>query len=279
MWPSELSIWKGFVHFRDSASKDSTQSDQCLFSDLNQWMLKVLLAWRIPESLLSAPRERYRNATQLARAAGVSVMSASRFVRQLSNDGFLDNRKGRLDVVRIEELLERWCGANHKRVRQLSARWIIRGGENQLQTAVASYASRLDGPSSRSMPSRRTLRMGPLPRICLGLFAAAEVLGVGFVRGVSPHLYLERLDAQALRQLGLSLEDVNRNPDVQLLIPENEESVFRAVVRPADVPVSDIVQVWLDVANHPARGKEQAEQIWKKVLGPAVRSSGDDRSR
>jgi len=250
-----------------------------LFSDLNQWMLKVLLAWRIPESLLSAPRERYRNATQLARAAGVSVMSASRFVRQLSNDGFLDNRKGRLDVVRIEELLERWCGANHKRVRQLSARWIIRGGENQLQTAVASYASRLDAPSSRSMPSRRPVRRGSLPRICLGLFAAAEVLGVGFVRGVSPHLYLERLDAQALRQLGLSLEDVNRNPDVQLLIPENEESVFRPVVRRADVPVSDIVQVWLDVANHPARGKEQAEQIWKKVLGPALRSLGDDRSR
>ena len=121
--------------------------------------------------------------------------------------------------------------------------------------------------------------MGSLPRICLGLFAAAEALGVGFVHGISPHLYLERPDAEALRQLGLSLEDVNRNPDVQLLIPENEESTFRPVVRRTDVPVSDIVQVWLDVANHPARGKEQAEQIWNKVLGPALRGSGDDRSR
>jgi hypothetical protein len=48
---------------------------QALFSDLNQWMLKVLLAPELPDSLLSAPRGRYRNASQLAVAANVSVMS------------------------------------------------------------------------------------------------------------------------------------------------------------------------------------------------------------
>jgi hypothetical protein len=121
--------------------------------------------------------------------------------------------------------------------------------------------------------------MSSPPRICVGLFGAAELLGVGFVRGVAPHLYFERVDAEALKQLGLSLEDAERNPDVQLRIPENKESIFRPVVRHAGVPVSDIVQIWLDVANHPARGKEQAEQIWKKVLGPALRSEGDERSR
>ena len=43
-----------------------------LFSDLNQWMLKILLAPPlIPEGFLLAPRERYRNASQLAEAAGV----------------------------------------------------------------------------------------------------------------------------------------------------------------------------------------------------------------
>ncbi len=117
------------------------------------------------------------------------------------------------------------------------------------------------------------------PRICVGLFAAAELLGMGFGRGVPPHLYLERLDPEALKQLGLSLEDAERNPDVQLRIPHNRQSIFRPVVRHDGVPVSDLVQIWLDVANHPARGKEQAEQIWKKVLGPALRSEGDERSR
>src|ERR1700741_2356720 len=51
-----------------------------LFTDLNQWMLKVLLAPELPQELLSAPRDRYRNASDLARAARVSTMTAYRFV-------------------------------------------------------------------------------------------------------------------------------------------------------------------------------------------------------
>jgi len=31
--------------------------------------------------------------------------------------------------------------------------------------------------------------------------------------------------------------------------------------------------VWLDVANHPARGQEQAELIFRKVLAPRGTSS------
>ena len=58
-----------------------------LFSDLNQWMLKVLIAPRIPDVYLSAPRGRYQGASQLAEAAGVSVMSAFRFV-----EGFSERR-------------------------------------------------------------------------------------------------------------------------------------------------------------------------------------------
>lgn len=53
-----------------------------LFSDLNQWMLKILLGQGLPESLISVPREPIRNASHLAEAACVSVMSASRLVNQ-----------------------------------------------------------------------------------------------------------------------------------------------------------------------------------------------------
>jgi hypothetical protein len=36
------------------------------------------------------------------------------------------------------------------------------------------------------------------------------------------------------------------------------------------VLASDVLQVWLDVAAHPARGAEQAEEIWRRVLAPMV---------
>jgi len=39
------------------------------------------------------------------------------------------------------------------------------------------------------------------------------------------------------------------------------------------LPVSDILQVWLDVGQHPAQGKEQADLIWRKILAPAFESS------
>ena len=72
-----------------------------LFSDLNQWMLKILLSRSLSDSLLSAPRGHYENASQLAEAAGVSVMTAFRLVRQLSEEGFLEERSG-LRLVRTE---------------------------------------------------------------------------------------------------------------------------------------------------------------------------------
>lgn len=250
------------------------QSPSHLFSDLNQWMLKILLAPNIPESLLSAPRGQYQNGSQLAKAAGISVMSASRFIRQLSSEGFLDERKGWLRLVRIEELMQRWLSSGPRSVPEIPVRWIIRGGKEQLSSAVQSYVSLQEAGRSKRRRSREVQLVGDAPRICIGLFAAADLLGVGFAHGVGQHLYLERPEPAALNRLGLSVEDAQRHSDVLIRIPENEEAVFRPVVRHSGVPVSDILQVWLDVSNHPARGKEQADQIWKRVLAPSIQKDG-----
>jgi len=93
---------------RPSARGRSVRDSGHLFSDLNQWMLKVLLAPEIPDGLLSAPRGQYRNASQLARAANVSVMSAFRFVQQLQREGYLHESAPYLSLVRREDLLGRW---------------------------------------------------------------------------------------------------------------------------------------------------------------------------
>ncbi len=241
-----------------------------LFSDLNQWMLKILLGANIPESLLFVPRSEYRSGRQLAQASGVSVMSAARLIRQLASDGFLDDRKHSLRVVRIEELMRRWRAANFGNAREIPARWIIPSGKDQLLSAVRSYSSSMDAKVSRVQRPNAGRVLQSAPRICLGLFAAAEQLGFKFVHGVASHVYLERLHADALKQLGLSIESSAQRPDVYVRVPENKEAIFRPVVRHEGVPVSDILQVWLDVSNHPARGREQAEQVWKRLLAPSI---------
>ena len=247
-----------------------SESSAYLFSDLNQWMLKILLGADLPQSLLSVPRSQYRSGRHLAQAAGVSVMSASRFVRQLSSQGFLDERNGSLRLVRIEELMRQWQGASLKGAREIPAQWIIPGGKDQLLSIARSYSSSMDAKRSRPRKPHVGRLVESPPRICIGLFAAAELLGFKFVHGVEPHLYLERLDADALKRLGLSVENAGGHPDVCIRIPENKEAVFRPVVQHKGVPVADILQVWLDVSNHPARGKEQAQQIWKRLLAPSI---------
>jgi len=219
-----------------------------LFSDLNQWMLKVLLAPELPETMLSAPRGKYRNATALARAAGVSVMSASRFVRQLQHDGFLHESAPHLALVRREELFRRWQQASTRRTR------------------VAPYRFLLRGPADRELVKVLDETQG-----CLGLFAAADALGVGFVRGVPPHLYVRRLEPGASPSKYLVHAEPGETADVIVREAPFRNSIFRGAVQPATLRVTDIIQVWLDSALHPARGQEQADLIHGKVLAPLIK--------
>ncbi len=73
-----------------------------------------------------------------------------------------------------------------------------------------------------------------------------------------------------LERLGLSLADPGPSPDVYIRVPAARESVFRGAVRRDGVPVSDALQIWLDAGAYPARGPEQANMIYRKVLQPLV---------
>jgi hypothetical protein len=237
-----------------------------LFSDLNQWMLKVLLSPRIPEHLLQAPRRQLENVSELAKAARVSLMSAFRCVSLLKAGGFLDEQAPVLRLINVEALFERWRAASLRPVRELSMRWVIPGDqERQLSDAVRAYLKKSESAVSRGRGANRAVQR---PRICLGLFAAADVLGFGFVHGVAPHLYLERLDPRALESLGLAPARAGQRADVFVRVPSFRESVFRAAVVRNELPVCDVLQVWLDVADHPSRGASQAKEIWRRVLAP-----------
>ncbi|HEU4559160.1 MAG TPA: hypothetical protein VFS20_14965 [Longimicrobium sp.] len=222
-----------------------------LFSDLNQWMLKVLLAPELPEALLSAPRGRYLNATQLAAAAEVSVMSASRLVRQLRHERYLHESKPHLELVRRGDLFRRWRNAAVRRPREVALRWLLRGD-----------------------PSAELKRLAQMANACLALFSAADALGAGFVSGVPPCLYVRHPELETIsRWKTVVPAQPHEPPDVVVREAPFPESVFRAAVSADGTQVSDILQVWLDVAAHPARGDEQAGHIRREILAPVI---GDD---
>lgn len=221
-----------------------------LFSDLNQWMLKVLLAPELPPNLLSAPRDHYRNASQLAQAAKVSNVSAYRFVNQLRRDGYLHESARHLDLVRREDLFHNWqVSAAARRIKEVPMRFLLRGNQD--------------------VELRRMLRSH---RACLALFAAAEALKVGFVHGVPPHVYAQHLDrAGVAAWKNVVRAEPNEAPNLIVRQASFPHSIFRGAVNVDDVMVSDILQVWLDVSSHPSRGKEQAEVIQRRILDPVIR--------
>lgn len=225
-----------------------------IFSDLNQWMLKVLLAPEIAPEFLSAPRERYSDASHLARSAKVSPMSASRLVRQLEHEGFLDHGRKHLRLVRRQELFRRWQASSARRVKEARMRFVLRGNPE--------------------VELRKMLKRG---HGALALFSAAEALHLGFVHGVPPYVYVSRLDAESLRAWkNLAPIDGGEEPDVIVRQAPAPQSVFRGLVKAGGVQVSDVLQVWLDVSSHPARGQEQGDLIRRRVLADVMDGGQDD---
>ncbi|MFN2317721.1 MAG: hypothetical protein ABR602_13720, partial [Gemmatimonadales bacterium] len=227
-----------------------------LFSDLNQWMLKVLIAPDLPESLLAAPRVRPRNAAELARIADVSAMSAHRLVRQLEREGHLHESRPFLSLVRRAELFRRWKAVAAERVREVPMRFLFQGDvDRELRKLLHDHHG------------------------CLGLFAAAQALGAGHVRGIPPHVYLGKAGLEAAGAAGsrtLLPAQSGETPDLIVRIPSAPHAVFRGQVSVNGAPCCDIMQVWLDVSAHPARGAEQAAVIEREFLGPVVEDSDDD---
>lgn len=223
-----------------------------LFSDLNQWMLKVLLGRSLGPELISVPRDGIASASELSARARVSGPGAWRLVSALRAEGHVDEA-GR--PVRVRDLLARWRAAALRPQRELGAVWIMPGRKplERLRRALAD-TSQEPGPASA----------------CLGLFAACDAMGVGHVRGAPVHLYVRSAGVELLEKLGLAPAQRGEPSDVTVRVARWPESVFRAAAHPNAVPVADVLQCWLDVSAHPARGAEQADYLWKRVLGPAL---------
>lgn len=219
-----------------------------LFSDLNQWMLKVLLAPDIPLGLLAAPRASYRTITELAAAANVSPMTASRFVASLRDEGFLEAGRA-LRLVRRAELFRRWKAQYASSTPEAPVRFLLSGG-------IESRLARLFGEHEA----------------CLGLFEAATRLKVGYVEGVPPYLYVRNLES-ALRWKQLVSDERSTQPALIMRQALAPESLFRGREQRDGLFVADVLQIWLDSASHPSRGQEQSRYLESTVLKGVIGES------
>ncbi|MDD5309660.1 MAG: hypothetical protein PHU25_20265 [Deltaproteobacteria bacterium] len=215
-----------------------------LFSDLNRWMLKLLILRHAPKSRWPGHRGKIPNPTHLGRIAGVSVETAHQFVRAFAERDFLRAESGDLKLVRVREMLEAWLAEE----RRVSPAWTharsIDGGPFDLERALASR---------------------PQGMVALGGFEACRRHGLLHTTpGVPLVLSAEALPAVvAAWDLGFCGQ---QEAQVMIAEPRHRASVFRAVGLIDGLPVVDILQAALDVAPMPGRGLEQAEFVIEEIL-------------
>ena len=241
-------------------------------TDLGQWMLKVLLAPRLAPEHLAAPRADVVSASHLARLASVSLPSAARFLEALRELGHLDRGRREVRVVRVDELLQAWRAVSAGHAEEVRARWLIPARDNAAQLArVVGGGARSDAMAPGTAAPGAFSRVPALgSRVCLGLFAASARLGFRFVHGAPLHIFLEDVSRRTLEDLGLAPAGAGQGFDVVVRRPAFPEAVFRSCVVRDGVAAADLLQCWLDVSGHPARGQELADRIWRRVLAPRL---------
>ncbi len=211
-----------------------------LWSDLGQWVLKVVVNDTVRISSGVSPRVIGMPGAQFADSIGVSRSFAWQITAQLRRDGFLDDDNR---VLRLGDLLQMWRH-RQERPRLHAMSWLIPGGAPRLRLLPMLAASGSQ---------------------CLAGYTACREHGIAIV----PEGVFE-IQARSLRDLEMRTRLVPSAPgervDVLVRVPATPEAVFRAVTVPADdgATAADLLQCWLDLVDEPGRGGEQADVIWRE---------------
>jgi len=216
-----------------------------LFSDLNQWMLKVLLLAEAPASLWGGPRQRVATPTALHRAANVSVEKAHQFFRAFEQAGLIRQTRQGLVVVRKRELLDMWFHEQRSRSPlRMPVRWIF-GAPASLEQVFCKEGMTAD--------------------FAVCGFEACRSLGLLHTPVTNREVYV--LDPEAaLAAWDLEACD-DRDAHFHLWKARSPQTILRGRVVKDRLPVVDVLQAALDVCDQPPRGAEQAEYITTHVLG------------
>lgn len=228
-----------------------------LFSDVNRWLLKVLLLNEVSAGLWGGPRKKILQRSELIQVSGVSPEMVRRFWSAFEQQGFLRQGKGGVQLVRRSVLWDMWRSDEILEARRPVPVRDIFGFEEAGEAIL-----------SRNPVARAGLKNPPF--VVAG-FEACRLLGLLHTAvPVKPEIHIFRPVDEILQLLLVEKCDA-RDADLLLIPPRNlRASSTRSIVDGAVIidgrPVVDALQAALDVLRHPARGAEQSDYIVRNVL-------------
>ena len=232
-------------HTRSVRRIAPTARNTSLFTDLNAWLLKVMILNRSPEEVWDKPRHDIRGPVDLSREPWIAVSQgkAYQFAHTLDEMGFVTWRRGTFELVDLERLLRAWLdGSRAQRPHRVPVRSPFGDPIEHIFAAATTdhryaYAGSL---AAQRYDMRHTSG------------EQAEVYVWGDIHDILDDLLLEVCDpSQAI---------------MYLVEPVHREAIARGIQRRGDVWVVDLIQTALDAARHRARGGEQVDFVIEEVL-------------
>jgi hypothetical protein len=204
------------------------------------------VASRVIRCFLAEPKREW-NILGLSKVSGVSYGHAHKLVNTLIKLGFCRKVSlARIVVANPAELLSRWASYY----------------DFSLQNEVVAYHS-LDVNLDYFVKRLSAIRSRDL-RYAVTLHAGAALVAP-YVRPANVHLYVESEKlGEWERLLGLHLTELGGNV---FLVKPYDEGVFYKVQEVRGARVVSNVQLYVDLYNYPARGREAAEHLRKEAIG------------
>ena len=200
---------------------------------------------RLLRALLEEPQRSWQ-VVELARTARASLGLASKVCRHLLDEAYAAKTEGRIRLTQPGALLDAWQAAYAITQNGAAAYYSFEAADGGLLARLAAVAR------------ERKLHYA-VTSFAAASLVAPFVHGIGTVQWYSdeePERWVEALD----------LRPAEAGPNAILLQPHDDGVFYRS--RPVqEVTVVGDIQLYLDLAGDPARGKEQAAFLRKEKLG------------
>lgn len=242
--------------FQGAVHRDSGADKGNLFSPNSQWLFKVLLLPGINSKYWGGPAQRPNSVSELAQISGVPQPSVSAFVSRAEQDGFLKRDSKGFVVQHHQELLDDWGYALKNRARRA-----IRLKPLYPNEPEEKFLRKL-----RSYCHSRKEDIAPI-QLAVGGHLGCHLLGLGRSNVRQARLYAEGGVEDLLSALDL-VREPGESAQFSLVVRPLNDSVFRGVVDVDGASVCDVLQCYFDVRFSYARGREQADYIYERVLRP-----------
>ena len=183
--------------------------------------------------------------TRLAAEATISLRTAHLVVNALEEKAFLDKRRGAIRLEKPGALLDLWT--ENYRIDQ------------HRQHTFYSFVR-----NPRELAAKLARHLRTRQQVCALTLHSGAALVAPFVRSTAVHAYVHG-DVDDIAK-ALDLRPVDTGGNIHLLVP-SDEGVFYHVQVIERIPVVCSTQLYLDLFNYPARGREQAEELRRQKLG------------